>query len=327
MRVLIVKLSSIGDVLHALPMAAELADQLPATIDWAVQPAFAPLVRLFSCVETVHAVPRPSDLVGYVKAIRRIRMTRYDCVVDAQGLMKSAVVARFVRAPRRVGPSFAREGSHWLYSECAGMRDKNRHAVEECLDVVRHLGLRVPGTVRFPIDTPALDLDERAPLHGTGIRVAVAPQSRWPSKNWPAASFSVLIRMLVARHDARVYVLGGAADAPVADQILAEAGVPAVNLCGRFSLAESMAAIRQCRVMVTNDSGPMHMAAALGVRCVVPFGPTAPERTGPYGPDHVVIQTALPCAPCHQRVCPLGTQACLRGITPERVLAAVCDQR
>ena len=164
MRVLVVKLSSLGDALHALPAVAELKAQLGAEVHWAVQPAFAALVRRFACVDEVLEVPRPSDLAGFLRALRALRTRRYDLVVDLQGLMKSALVARAARAPRRIGPSFAREGSRLFYHELAGHRDKSRHAVEECLDIVRHLGLAMPAEPRFPLDVPAIDLDALRPV-------------------------------------------------------------------------------------------------------------------------------------------------------------------
>ena len=322
MRVLVVKLSSLGDALHALPAVAELKAQLGAEVHWAVQPAFAALVRRFACVDEVLEVPRPSDLAGFLRALRALRTRRYDLVVDLQGLMKSALVARAARAPRRIGPSFAREGSRLFYHELAGHRDKSRHAVEECLDIVRHLGLAMPAEPRFPLDVPAIDLDALAPLPGGGPRIAVAPASRWASKNWPEAHFAAFVRLAVERHAARVYLVGGGGDAPLAERIVAAAGVPAANLCGRLSLAESLGALARCEALLTNDSGPMHMAAALGVRCVALFGPTLPGRTGPYGARHVVLRVEG-CPPCHRRICPKGTKACLHAITPAMAEAAV----
>lgn len=324
MRILVVKLSSLGDVLHALPTVAELKSQLGAEVHWAVQPAFAPLVRRFACVDAVIEVPRPSDLRGFLRALRDIHARQYDLVADLQGLMKSAIVAHAARAPRRIGPSFAREGSRLLYHELAGPRNKDRHAIEECLDLIRHLGLVMPAEPRFPLDVPAIDLNALAPLAGDGPRIAVAPASRWESKNWPEEHFAAFVRHAVSRHNARVYLIGGGSDAPLADRIVAAADVPAANLCGRLPLAESLGALARCETLLTNDSGPMHMAAVLGVRCVALFGPTRPNRTGPYGAKHVVLR-AEGCPPCHRRICPKGTKTCLRSITPAMAEIAVFE--
>lgn len=325
MRILVIKLSSLGDIFHALPAAAELAAQLSAEVDWAVQPAFSPIVRTFSCVRDVYEVPRPSHPFAYLSAIRRLRRKRYDCVVDFQGLLKSAFVARFIRAERCIGPSFAREGSCFFYTESAGKLNKNRHAVDECFDVLRYLELSVPKFPRFPITVPLIDLNAMAPLFSTGPRIALAPMSRWESKNWPAEHFSELLKRLVVEHHARVYLIGGAGDHSVSEAIIAAAGVEAANLCGRLSLSDSLGVLVHCEALVSNDSGPMHMAAALGVKCVVPFGPTAPERTGPYGKIHITLRSEAACAPCYKRTCPIGTQACMHDVTPKQVEQALFD--
>lgn len=330
-RILVVKLSSLGDTLHALPAVAELRDRLPARVDWAVQPAFAPLVRAFRCVDRVFEVPRPSRLREWARALSALRREPpWDLVVDFQGLLKSALVARAARAPRRIGPSFAREGSRLLYTELAGRRDKSRHAIDECFDVLRLLGVPVPAEPRFPISAPAPApeaLDPPALAGLGGPRIAVAPYSRWPSKNWPAERFSEAIRLLVREHGARVHVLGGPGDRAGAQAIVEAAGVPAANHCGAFSLVESAGLLARCEALLTNDSGPMHLAAALGVRCVALFGPTSAGRTGPYGPRHAILRAepACPRAPCRRRDCPLGTGACLASIPAARAVAALFE--
>ena len=328
-RILVVKLSSLGDTLHALPAVAEIAKRLDAEVDWAVQPAFAPLVECFACVSRVVRVPRPSDFRGWLRALRALRRApAYDLVLDMQGLLKSALVARAARAPRRIGPSFAREGSRLLYTEIAGRRDKSRHAIDECFDVLRHLGIPVPAEPRFPLSVPAPDPDALDPpelASLSGPRVAVAPYSRWPSKNWPAERFAEAIRLLVQERGVRVHVLGGPGDRAGAQAILDAAGVPAANHCGAFSLVESAGLLSRCEALLTNDSGPMHLAAALGVRCVALFGPTSAARTGPYGPRHAILRAEPECprAPCRRRDCPLGTGACLASIPAARAVAAL----
>ena len=322
-KILVVKLSSLGDVLHALPAVAELKRQLKAEIHWAVQPGFSTLVRCFSCVDEVIEVPRPRLNKAYSAALRQIRSTSYDMVVDFQGLLKSAVIARAARAPRRIGPSFAREGSSFFYHELAGSKNKNRHAVDECLDVISHLGLEMPSKPTFPMNVPDVDFEDliaELPYHGPLI--AVAPSSRWESKNWPEEHFAELLGNIVRKHDARVCIIGGAGDNDVALRIIEASGVKAVSFCGRHSIVQSLGVLAKCEALVSNDSGPMHMAVALGVKAVVPFGPTLPERTGPYGPGHAPIHVAV-CEPCRKRVCPLGTKACMYGVTPAMVEAAL----
>lgn len=320
MKILVVKLSSMGDVLHALPTAAELKRQTGADMHWAVHPAFAQLVRCFSCVDRVLEIPRHGGLGAFRKALGPLRETDYDLVVDLQGLFKSALVARLARlAPggRRVGPSFQREGASLFYSATPKLILPRRHAVEECLDVLPLLGLERPAEPLFPMDPPEVDVGP------SGVfRVAIAPMSRWETKNWPVAHFAAAARMLHERRNAELHILGGAGDKPIAEEIMRQAGVPMRNHCGEFDIPHSCGLLRRMDCLLTNDSGPMHLAAAVGTRCVAVFGPTEPKRTGPYGTRHTVLQTSV-CPPCHCRDCARGDHACMTSVTPEMAVQAV----
>lgn len=320
MKILVVKLSSMGDVLHALPTAAALKRQTGAEIDWAVHPVFAQLVHCFTCVDGIVEIPRRSDFAGYRRAFRILREKAYDWVVDVQGLFKSAVVARAARlAPggRRVGPSFHREGSRLFYAAVPKLVKPRRHAVEECLDVLPLLGLARPDEPEFPLCPPEVSLDD-----ATGPRVALAPMSRWPTKNWPVGHFAQAARLLHRDHGAEIHILGGPADAPVADEIQRLADVPVRNHCGEYDVPHSCGLLKRMDCLLTNDSGPMHLAAAVGTRCVAVFGPTDPTRTGPYGKRHTVLQSVV-CPPCHRRDCARRDHACLVAITPEQAVQAV----
>lgn len=319
MRILIVKLSSMGDILHALPTAAELKRQLGAEIHWAVQPEFAGLVACFACVDRVVALPRRGTWGTRRAAVAALRAETYDLVIDLQGLLKSAVVARLARTRRRIGPSFHREGARIFYTEVAGKRNKERHAVEECLDVLERLGLERPATSRFPLDLP--DMSTAVGL-GPGLRVAIAPLSRWATKNWPLAHFAEVARRLVVELGAEVHVVGGASDRPVAERLTELAGVPMRNHCGEHDIAQTGGLLARMDLLVSNDSGPMHLAAALGVPCVVPFGPTLPGRTGPYGPGHRTLRLGN-CPPCRSRVCRRGDSICLTQLSPDLVFGFV----
>lgn len=320
MKILIIKLSSMGDVLHALPTVAEVKRQTGAEIHWAVHPAFATLVRCFSCVDHVLEIPRHGSLRSRWNAIQTLREHRYDKILDLQGLLKSALVARFARLGKkglRVGPGFHREGARLFYSAVPDLPLPRRHAVEECLDTLAVLGLSRPEDVRFPMTLPSVPVGSESRL-----RIAVAPSSRWQTKNWPPELFASVVRILVQQHGAEIHLLGGAGDHALAEEIGCQAGVSICNHCGVLSIPQSCALLRKMDCLVTNDSGPMHLAAAAGTRCVAIFGPTEPSRTGPYGAQHTVLQTAV-CAPCHKRECARGDLACMRSVTPENVVDAV----
>jgi heptosyltransferase I len=153
-RILIIKLSSFGDIFHALPAVNNLKIALDAEIDWVTQPEYVDLVKCFPVISTVIPFPRREFMTRGLGFFRTLRGRHYDLVIDLQGLLKSAIVARLARGTRTIGPSFQREGARFFYDAVAGRCNKNRHAVEENLDVVRYLGLPV-SSIRFPVTFPA----------------------------------------------------------------------------------------------------------------------------------------------------------------------------
>jgi len=317
MQILIVKLSSLGDLFHALPAVRALRQGLGASVDWVTQTNYVELVRCFGDVRRVIGFPRRGGLAGRLPFLRELRRERYDLIVDLQGLTKSALVARAARGTRRIGPSYHREISRLFYHEVVGMRDKNRHAVEEALDVVRHLGLPLPATAEFPVAFPKRAFAAAPP------RIALAPCSRWPTKNWPAARFIEVARALRERTQATFFLVGAPEDRPVCGAIAAALGAGAVDLCGQTTLVELGSVLQEMDLALTVDSGPMHIAAALGVPVLALFGPTDPRRTGPYGARHRILSVSVAdCAICFRARCRRGDLACMERITPDLVIAA-----
>lgn len=275
-------MSSLGDLFHALPAVHCLREQLPATIDWVVHDIYADLAHCFTDVDRVIRFPRSSLLTGFPSLHAELRARPYDLIIDMQGLMKSALVGRLAKRARFIGPSFQREGARWLYDEVAGTLNKDRHAVDECLDVVRHLKLDA-STVKFPVAFHPLAVER------SKKRVAMLPCSRRLEKNWTVRGF-VEVGQALAEAGAEVVLVGGNADRETCAQIVAGIGGTATNLAGTTGLVELGGLLQTMALMVTVDSGPMHMAAAMGVPVVAIFGPTFPERTGPYGDGHRVIK-------------------------------------
>ncbi len=322
-RILIVKLSSLGDLFHALPAVHVLKQQLQAEIDWVTQPEYAALVACFTDVNRVIAFPRRRFFWGFREFMRALRAERYDWVVDLQGLFKSALTARLARGALRIGPLVRREGAGWFYSQRAGLcaggqRARRAHAVLTGLDTVRHLGLKI-GEPVFPVSFP----DFRLP--GAVPRIGFVPESRWPSKNWPPERFAELAVCLHQRLGGTMVLLGDRRDS-VTGAALA-AGLPDTafqNLSGTLDLVQLGGVLQALDLVITNDTGPMHMAAAVGTPVVALFGPTDPGRTGPWGTHHRVLRAEVmpDCAPCFQRHCPCRSGVCLTGITVAAVLAA-----
>ena len=318
-RILIVKMSSLGDLFHALPTVHELKVGLQATVDWVVQPEYADLARCFTDVDRVLVFPRRGFWKGIVGFTRMLREREYDLIIDLQGLMKSALVTRLARGPRRIGPSFHREGAHLFYSEVAGARNKERHAVEEVLDVVRHLGLEVHAPV-FPVTFPKKTLVERAP------RVALVPCSRWITKNWPAERFVEVGFELQKRAGATIFLAGSKADIEVCRRIETKLARNVVNTAGQTSLAGLGSLLQEMDLVITVDSGPMHVAAAVGRPVLALFGATDPKRTGPYGSQHrIVVSPAAACRPCFSGSCREGKMSCLLDISSAEVVQTALD--
>lgn len=314
-RILVIKLSSLGDLLHALPAVHAVRIGLRAEIDWVVQEEYADFVGCFVDVARVIRFRRRSPLRVLPSLRHELGRVRYDLILDFQGLLKSLLVACVARGKRRIGPSFAREGTRWMYREVAGPERRCRHAVVENMDIVRYLNL-APAAPRLEFRFPGTVLPGGSP------RVALVPASRWPSKNWPESRFVEVGRRLQRQEGASLYLLGGREDAPLCERVRSAIGAGAVNLAGRLSLPETGGVIRDMDLLIANDSGPLHLAAAVGTPCLALYGPTDPQRTGPYGSGHRVLRGSADCAPCFRRVCRKGAQTCMESLRPEQVAEA-----
>ena len=287
MKILIVKTSSLGDLFHAVPAVHLLKQAYGAEIDWVVNTEYVGLVECFTDVSNVIPFPRNGLLSNLGRFREGLRKETYDLVVDLQGLLKSALVCRMARRTKGakiLGPSFQREGARLFYTAVVGKKDKNRHAVEENLDVLRWLGKPVE-PIGFPIQFPAVDF----PCLNPKPVVVFAPCSRHTAKNWPAQRFVELGELL----GCQIVLVGAPDDQETCTWI--ENKLPegaAANLCGKTSLLELGGVVQCADLVVTVDSGPMHMASAAGTPCLAIFGPTDPLRVGPHGPQHRVLRNS-----------------------------------
>lgn len=345
MKILIIKPSSLGDVVHALPAVAMLRRAQPdAHIAWLVNDEYVPLVSLCPAVDEV--IPfhrrrwaRPwhvGELLGHVWQLRR---QRFDLVLDLQGLLRSGLLAWCSRSPRRIGFAAAREGAPFFYTGTVRLAGSCRHAVERNLALVRAALGRENGTAdaeAFPPLVRPPEVQGRVEqllaaggLAGAAPLLAVAPATRWVSKNWPAGSYAAFLRQFLDRFPgAGAVLLGSAGDRPDGERIAAETARPGrvLNLMGRTSLVELLEVLHRSGALVANDSGPVHLAAAAARPTVAIFGPTDPGLTGPYGNRHVVVRGECPSGPCFSAACRRngGTlPPCLVSVRPETVLQAV----
>ncbi|MBK7665648.1 MAG: lipopolysaccharide heptosyltransferase II [Sterolibacteriaceae bacterium] len=326
-RILIVAPSWIGDTIIAQPLFMRLVERNPGCrIDVLAQPWVAPVLRAMPQIAEVIESPLRHgrfDLRLRWQLARRLAAGRYDEAIVLPNSWKSALMPFLAGIGVRTG--FVGESRHGLLN-----RLHRLDIIKLPRQVDRYAQLaQTPGeALRLPLQQPRLTRDparETATLAALGLALAREPvvfcpgAEYGPAKRWPADYYAELARALAARNHA-IWLLGSAADAPVAEQIVAGSGGAAQSLCGRTSLAQALDLIGTARLVVTNDSGLMHVAAALGTPLVALYGSSSPDYTPPLSDKAAIIWRKPDCSPCFERVCPLGHFRCMRELTPDSVL-------
>jgi 3-deoxy-D-manno-octulosonic-acid transferase/heptosyltransferase-1 len=334
-----IKLSAIGDVIHTLPALAALRKKFPdAHITWVIEEATADLIMDHPALDRVIISRRKSWLNDlktgrfgrpvkeFSAFVKTLRDRPYDLVIDFHGLFKSAVIALLSGGTRKLGYDSMQELSGLFYSEKIP-EDMKKHAVDRYLDFLHYLGADV-GAPEFaiPIDKDRQTLvDSLLQAEGIDIEkpfVAVSPVALWETKLWSNHQFAGLCDRMI--RDMKVPVVFTGSEKKAVEGIQSLMTMPSVNLAGRTTLRDLACLYRRASLLITTDSGPMHLAAAMGTPVVALFGPTDPLRTGPYGKGHRVVRRVLPCSPCFLKTC--ESQQCMRDITVEEVFEAVKEK-
>ena len=328
-HILFVKPSSLGDIVHAMPTCAAIRRAYPkARLTWLVKRQWAGFVERIDGVDRVW--PVKSTLKGWISQVSPLRAERFDLVVDLQGLFRSAAIGWFSGSPLLVGFANGREGSSWFYSRRVPVPQLEMHAVDRYLLVAKAVGAGESGIPEFRFRIPPTDYEEVDRLL---IRSGVTPgtswaamnvSARWPTKRWPAASFAEVADRLRQEGYGAVVMIGGPDERAEVTAVSGMMKTSAIDLAGATTVGLLPALLSKASLLITNDSGPMHIAAAVGTPVVALFGPTSAVRTGPYGVGHDVLTGNVPCSPCFSRTChnalPLE---CLNRVSPQQVLASV----
>lgn len=333
-RFLIVRLGALGDIVHALPVAAALRRAFAtARIDWLVSAKHRDILDLVPVIDRRLVVNDRGSAAGgasLMAAVRELRRSRYDIAFDLQGLIKSALLARLSGAKRVIGFSagYAREGfARAFYTDAfdpgrGGMFDarETRHVVDINLGMLSCIGLAV-SRPEFPIE-----VSESAPARRaaglTGGRYALLnPGAAWPNKRWPPERFGQLAAAVRDRHGLRSVVLWGPGEEALAHQAVAASSGAAVA-SDRTTVADVVELARGAAVMVSGDTGPTHLAGAVRTPLVGLYGPTRPARNGPMAPDDQTVSRDAICQCHHLRRCKLD-RMCLLDIDVAEVVAAV----
>ncbi|HYE18523.1 MAG TPA: glycosyltransferase family 9 protein [Tepidisphaeraceae bacterium] len=353
-KILIIKPSAIGDVVHTLPILNLVRTRWPdAHIAWLVTPGCAGMIDGHPQLDEIILFDRkrlagwwrsPKTFAALSRFKRELRAKQFDLVLDLQGLFRSGWLARKTRAPVRVGFRNAREFAWAFYTHRVPIDTMEQHAVDRYLKLARYIGCEGETKFVFPhTDTdratvrtmladavnadssfsrwacparPEAPPSDRPSDSPVALPYAIlAPTTNWETKRWPSERFAALVPLLRDRFGLASVLIGGPDVAGLSAQIPG-----AINLGGKTSLRELCALIEGAQLVIANDSGPMHIAAAMNRPLVTVFGPTNPVRTGPYQRPGSVVRLALPCSPCYSRTC--SHQSCLKWL-PEESVAAV----
>jgi lipopolysaccharide heptosyltransferase I len=356
-KILLIKLSAVGDVIHTIPVLNKVRRRYPAAqLDWLVTPGIAELLRHNPAITNVIEFDRDdwsrpwrlTPFVNYARLALKLRNTGYDLVIDMHGQLRTAIFTMATGAPVRIGfdrpraavwdaspRSFppetrkhawqgAREGSWLAYTDHIPVPTLDLHAVDRYLNVGPILGLDAGAAdFSFPIPPEATKrIDALVDYYGIEKKklAVLAPGTIWETKEWRSEGFAEVARYFMQKGFA-VTLIGAARERAVCEKV-AQLAPGVVNLAGETTLSELAALVARSTISVTNDSGPMHLAVALGRPVVSIFGPTDPVWIGPYGRANAVLQSGEPCSPCYLRQlsrCRYG-HACMENVSARAVI-------
>ncbi len=328
-NILIVKLSAIGDVIHALPVSYAIKETFPdAKLTWVVEPPSFDLLSMNPYVDKIILFQKKEfkSFRGFARRFfpfrREIQSEQYDAVLDLQGLFKSAAIAFFARSNIKLGMCNMREMSDKVSKPVVG-KNARGHIVERYLDTARAIGCRVDKVV-FPLEVPkdeakkaeAIVVHEGARFENPFILLAIG--ANWPNKRWPVEHFAELADWFYELNVIPIMIGSGIVDDQRAQQITKLANIPPINLIGKTNWKQLTHIIKNARLVVGGDTGPVHLAAGLGVRTVMLMGPTDANRNGPYDQLDNALEVDRTCKFCWKRSCPKGDD-CLERLTVKQV--------
>lgn len=332
-RVCLIKPSSLGDVVHALPVLSALRTRWPqAHLAWVVNRGLKGLLEGHPELDEVIVFDRAAARgtprgVGVVATfLAGLRERRFDLVIDLQGLFRSGVMTRWSGAPTRVGLAEAREGAVLAYTHRVATAPGPPHMVDRLLRVAAEFGANT--------EAPRFTLPPNPHAHAWAAdRLASVPRprlllnvgARWPTKRWSPEHFADLARRAQTAFGAGLVAVGAAEDRDLVDALgRGLASSPFLDLCGKTDLAQLAAVSAAGDVFLSNDTGPLHLAAAAGARVVAVFTCSDPAKTGPYDARARAARTCVWCAGSLVKTC--SRMECMTELTPERVWPVLREQ-
>jgi lipopolysaccharide heptosyltransferase II len=317
--ILIIKYSSLGDIINAIPAVRFLRSEAPGTkIYWLVKKPYASLISGNNFIDGVIVFDISFE------TIKEIRKLKPDIAIDLQGLLKSGFTSYLSGAPERICYPHTREGSSIFYTKIIGMKRHRIHAVMENLSVIETFLNKKCNTIDFSPEISEEALQKAKKLIGINNArpvILISPTSRWKTKMWEWKRFAELADKLNERLNASIIFIGAPNEAAYIETIKNSMKNNAVNLAGKTDVTTLAAVIKQADMLISCDSGSMHIASAVGTSVAAIFGPTDPVHTGPFSDKSIVLKADIPCAPCRKRTC--KTMLCMNALHPEKIFEQI----
>lgn len=330
-KILIVKPSALGDIIHTIPIVKAIKDQHNAEISWVVSRPFKNILEHTPVVDKIFIFERKKwgglrffRHLGEIMAfLRKIRAEKYDMVLDFQGLLRSGIITLLSGCKHRVGFKNARELAHLGYTQKVETPANVVHAIDRYKLIAKSVAVN-ECEMNFPLNDMETDLQQKWNAILPDDFIVIVPGARWSSKRWPPQYFAALVNLIHEKSAMPVVIVGSPSEQQISQQVIS--GISdqkkCINTTGETSLVELAHIIKLARLVITNDSGPMHLAAALNTRTIALFGPTDPKRIRPYGQQHIVLQKEGLCKCYYQKTCSFNLE-CLRTISPPDVFKEI----
>ena len=322
--ILLILMGSLGDVVRGLCLVSHIKNNLPQSrVTWLIEPKWAELVDFHPQIDKMIVFNRPRGVPAVWNLYKDLAQEHFDITLDLQRHFKSGFFSLLSRAKRRVG--FNRRNAkefNWLFNnEQIDYVSDELPKLRHYLKFTEYLGLSEPTLLEFGFSS--LDLKVTVPSIVTEISdpfIAVVMGSSWESKDWIFEGYCELVKDILSSGERQVVLLGDRSKRTPAARLFERIGSSRlINLVGKTSLLELVAVLKAAAAGVGPDSGPAHLAAAVGTPYVSIFGPTSPRRVAPYGSEHLVVQSAVSCAPCYKKRCPGLDRLCMRLVSVEAV--------
>jgi len=342
MKILIIKPSSLGDIINTVPLVSDIKKLFPDShITWLVNSNLSSLIPIIEGVDDIILFNRSmwkkrksffsfiSEVSLFIKTLRK---TEFDAVLDVQGLFRSSLFSLLSRSQIKAGFDNAREFASFAYNKIIKVKNKKLHAVEQNKFILKALSDNIDDRVKFQFAVTndiKLKVDEILKNKGVGADFCIfAPDARWVSKKWPLNYFIELSKLLIDSLQIDVVIVGDTftqrewQNAQIDNRCHLLAGVT--------NLPELVELMSRASFSVTNDSGPMHIAVAVNTFVFALIGPTSPEKTGPYKNSHI-IDSDISCSPCFKKICPITDVSspgqCMQDITVSRVFELIINNK